>query len=518
MKLLLYFTALGIFLRAQTVYHPRTFFNLTIANDGRVEALIHANDAKWMTVYRNFLQINPDTRELMVVFNVAASRFPAIGALRSESHIMSSVIGSGDISWSLSENVTANQEGYIHSNMILWYDCMDKEMTMIYQSSSYWWWSQFDRDWVMNFDLDAKNQTLQLTRLTDEGWSESVEILWWLNNPHVHFQIIESLNLNDVGYPSEIILPVHHLSESVPADNWEMVIRTDRSMSPDNEWDITYMNATANGGKGYLQASIVRAPGENKLGSTLVAFLRDAYGQWVYRSTSEDDGFSWTDPIALPLPNPDQMSQAIYLHSGYVMLIYNPVQSMATSKNGDRYSNAHNLAVGLSSDLGLTWEYSRMLEYAYDGMFNYPVALQDPNCSRIYLTYSVETNELRGCWMLDECSDLSVNHKAYIKFTIITEKWVINEFDYRYEPTDQCVWELSSALERLGGFQYPMLDSQESKTVDWEVIILSFGLLGLILFNSGYYYFVFSKRKAFEYNDLQNKKEMTQYRTVNKIR
>jgi len=126
------------FYRAQTEYLDRTFFKLTLANDGRIEALINAHDPKWMTVYRQFLELNTDTGELMVAFDVATSSYPSITALKTESHIMSSVIGSGEKSWSYSENVTTNAEGYIHSNMVLWFDKMLKEMVLVYQSASYW--------------------------------------------------------------------------------------------------------------------------------------------------------------------------------------------------------------------------------------------------------------------------------------------------------------------------------------------------------------------------------------------
>merc|ERR1719397_382673 len=105
------------------------------------------------------------------------------------------------------------------------------------------------------------------------------------------------------------MLPIHHLSEGTAEDNWQMIARTGRSFGSNSTWHIGYMNATADGGLGFLQASLVRVPGDNDLGSMLVAFLRDANGQWVYRSTSNDDGFSWTDPSKIAIPNPDTMSQ-----------------------------------------------------------------------------------------------------------------------------------------------------------------------------------------------------------------
>lgn len=277
-------------------------------------------------------------------------------------------------------------------------------------------------------------------------------------------------------------------------------------MGAENEWIITKMSTTEAGGKGYLQASIVRVPGDNELGSTLVAFLRDANGYWIYRSISNDDGNTWTDPAPTALPNPDQMSQAIYLHSGLLMLIYNPSQSMATEPSaGDRYSNCHHLAVGLSKDYGLTWQSSRMLEYAYDGMFNYPVALQDPGCDNIYLTYSVQTNEQKGCAMLEGCTAAAQNTMAYIKFTIITEQWVLNDFDFNYDMSDDCVWSLSPAMGHSKAFQTTVMASDTATSDDVSTIIILSSVLGvLIIGNLIWGYFLCIKRKSLQYQDLDS--------------
>lgn len=503
---------------AQTEYPDRLFFELTVAKDGRVEALINANDRKWMTVYRNFIELNVDTQELVLAFDVAASDYPSITALKSESHIMTSKIGSGENSWALSENVTENAEGYIHSNMVLWYDKKLKEMVMIFQSSSYWYWHDTVDLWYSDPDLDAYDQTLQLMRHDENGWRGPDQILEDLDNPHVHFQIMESIKLDDEGFPMEVMLPVHHLSESEASENYEMVARTDRSLSAENQWDIRLMSATEDGGNGYLQSSIVRVPGDNKIGSRLVAFLRDANGYWVYRSTSDDDGLNWTDPVATALPNPDQMSQAVYLHSGFLMLIYNPTQSMTTAPSaGDRYSNCHHLAVGLSIDNGLTWQHSRMLEYAYDGMFNYPVALQDPTCANIYVTYSVQSNEDKGCSLLEECSDYSQDTMAYIKFTIITEKWVMNNFDYQYDTSEMCTWRLSPSLTNEVGFERTMFDSESASGQDFEiVIVLAVVLSILVLGNIIWCYCLCYKRKSLQYTDLESlsKNKVQEYETT----
>jgi len=200
------------------------------------------------------------------------------------------------------------------------------------------------------------------------------------------------------------------------------------------------------------------------------------------------------------------MSQAIYLHSGMLMLIYNPSQSMTTEPSaGDRYSNCHHLAVGLSSDYGLTWQFSRMLEYAYDGMFNYPVALQDPGCDNIYVTYSVQTNELKGCSMLEECSDASQNTMAYIKFTVINEDWVKHAFDYHYDSSENCIWQLAEDLHHKSGFQTSVLDNDSATSEDLTIIIIlsiAFGIL--LLGNTVWFYFLCIKKDKSNYAELDN--------------
>merc|ERR1712087_693630 len=109
-------------------------------------------------------------------------------------------------------------------------------------------------------------------------------------------------------------------------------------------------------------------------------------------TTSTDDGYTWETPEQTPIPNPSLMSQAITLHSGKILLLYNPQESFYTSDAANRPVNSHHLVAALSEDAGLTWSYARPLEYAHDSMFLYPYGIQDPTCDNIYLTYSVQTD------------------------------------------------------------------------------------------------------------------------------
>jgi len=464
---------LGAF--TQTEYSFRPSLDLTISNDGRIEALIDSNDQSWMTVYRQFIELDSDTGELMLAFDVASSEYPSKTAMENDAHIMTTTLASGASSWSQPLNATENDEGYIHSNMVLWYDEMQKQMVMVYQSS------RTNKSESDGFDVHL---TLVRKESGEEEWSSEQTFLDEIDSPHIRYQFIDSATKNTDGYAENLLIPVHEQAASDTddnydyLDNYQAVVTIDRGLSEDADLDIALMEYHLGASCGYYQASIIRVPSEtSSVGSQLVAFLRDSQGYWLYRSTSDDDGVSWTDAYVTSIPNPDQTAQAIYLHSDLVMLIYNPSQSMTTEPSpGDRYANSHHLAVGLSADYGLTWQFSRMLEYAYDGMFNYPVGLQDPECNNVYLTYSVMTDMTNGCSLLDECDEVSQGTKSYIKFTVINEFWVMNEFDYQYD-VDNCVWQLPESSSILST---STLDIEVNSTT-LDLIIALCVIAGIIL-------------------------------------
>jgi len=487
---------------SQTIYPERQYFKLHVANDGLIQALIDANEEYWMTAYRQFIELDTDAGELMIAFNVGYSEYPTIEAMKSNAHIMTSTIQKGGYTFSEPTNVTENAEGYIDGNMVLWYDTMKKQMVMVYQSSR-----------TTKTTEDGFDVKLNLIRKDsgDDEWSEEQEILSDIDSPHVRYQFIESSTTNTEGYSNNLIIPIHKIAASdadgnfEATDNFQQIVIMSRTLDADASFVISNMEDHVGLGAGYFQASIVRVPSEdNSIGSQLVAFLSDAEGYWTYRSTSEDDGYTWTSPAMTAIPNPDQTSQAIYLHNGLLMLIYNPSQSMTTEPSaGDAYANCHHLAVGMSSDYGLTWQFSRMLEYAYDGMFNNPVGLQDPMCNNIYLTYSVMTDETNGCSMLDECTLKSQGTASYIKFTVITEQWVMNDFNYKYD-YDNCAWKIPEQLLMSGiaspvaaTFDTVIASSSELSTV----IILSIAVGSVALLNIGLCYWTWVRKR--EYTDLE---------------
>ncbi|XP_061179561.1 uncharacterized protein LOC133188197 [Saccostrea echinata] len=125
-----------------------------------------------------------------------------------------------------------------------------------------------------------------------------------------------------------------------------------------------------------VQPSVIR-PKKGDL--RLVAFFRDRRAQYIYKADSSDDGKTWSKPTKTTLPNNNSGIEATVLSSGNFAIVYNPT-------NKDR----NPLSISLSTDQGLTWKYTRNLEYKTDenGVeFSYPTLFQD-STGRIHISYT----------------------------------------------------------------------------------------------------------------------------------
>jgi len=456
-----------IHIYGQTVmddYPSPTFFDVMVHHDGRLVANIRGGDYygegdPYHDVYRNFIEINKDTGTLLIVFGVAELDLVDNGFLKSVT-LKSEGVRTGP-----PNDATFPKPDWFTDNMVIWFDEMEHAFVLIYQGGCYSclekYYGGIYSHWLDIPNLDATNQTVWRSMTYDDGltWHNTMQILKdQVVNPHVQFQVIEGLGLNEDGFSKEILLPVHHLDINLYDNNYQMLWRMNRAIDPeDGSWRM--FNLTENSTEGeqslnaHIQSTIVR---RNSGDPTLIAFLRDRYGKWVYRTESTDDGRSWSVQEATPLPNPDLMLQAIALNNGHIMLVHNPQQSYISVPTADRNYNSHMLSVSISTDGGLSWKYSRMLEYAYDGKFLYPAGIQDPGCANVYLTYSVETYEpIQGCvaWknslLFDHyknCLTRAVS-LTYIKFTVLSEDWVIDPhgWDINFQG---CRWKIAPELKQ----------------------------------------------------------------------
>ncbi|KAK3240557.1 hypothetical protein CYMTET_49610 [Cymbomonas tetramitiformis] len=114
-------------------------------------------------------------------------------------------------------------------------------------------------------------------------------------------------------------------------------------------WTETHMTQK---GEWLAQPSVVRLAND-----TLVAFFRDRRGEYIYRSTSEDDGLTWSPARRTRLPSNNSGLQAVLLASGWIALVFNNV---AGGSAGPRFP----LSLALSQDAGVSWPYVRDIEIA----------------------------------------------------------------------------------------------------------------------------------------------------------
>jgi len=461
--MLLISVALALLTYSQTVYDDlpgQTFFNFSISHDGRLEAKIRGGNYygegdPYLEVYRNFIELNRDTRTLMIAFAVAELFF------NDNSHIMTVAIPSGATVTGPPIDATFPKPHWFNDNMILWYDAKEKAQVLIYQQGCYSCLEAYGYDdWTTNHSYDALNQSIFKTMSWDDGqsWHGVVELLQGkVLDPHVQYQIIPGLETDEDGFSKEVLIPVHHLDESIEDNNYQMLWRTNRAIDPDDgSWRYVNMTDAKDNDHlgGHIQATVIRPHGDERL----VAFLRDRHGHWLHRTTSSDDGKTWKIQIPTSLPNPDLMSQAVVLHNGHIMLFHNPQQSYGNWPPADRDDNSHMLAVSVSKNVGLSWMAERMLEYANDGKSLYPVALQDPLCDNIYLSWSAAIN-MQGpginCQAVLNTGGTKTEYQAclnksvtmmFVKFTVLHETWVLDNHNWELD-YNGCNWEIAPTLQ-----------------------------------------------------------------------
>ena len=96
---------------------------------------------------------------------------------------------------------------------------------------------------------------------------------------------------------------------------------------------------------------------------------------------SSDGGRNWGPMQATALPNPDSGIDAVTLHDGRALLVYNPSRKVRTP-----------LCVAVSDD-GLSWRNVLVLEYGV-GEYSYPAIIQGRDGS-LHLTYTWNRRRIR---------------------------------------------------------------------------------------------------------------------------
>lgn len=158
------------------------------------------------------------------------------------------------------------------------------------------------------------------------------------------------------------------------------------------EWP-TWVQYNITGSNYLVQPSVIR-PVEGE--PHLIAYMRDRRAMNIYKSTSSDDGYTWSTPQATHFQNNNAAIQAHVLNNGHILLLYNPT-------NEGRVP----LRVALSMDGGITWPYSRDIETSIitSQEFSYPCLLQTPdNYIHVSYTYdrlTIKYMKFQEAWIMD---------------------------------------------------------------------------------------------------------------------
>jgi predicted neuraminidase len=102
----------------------------------------------------------------------------------------------------------------------------------------------------------------------------------------------------------------------------------------------------------------------------------------ICSAVSKDGGKTWTDAIPTDLPNPNAAIDAVRLHQGSIVLVYNHSTVGRTPLN-----------LAISKDGGVHWEPSLILENS-PGEYSYPSIIQTKD-RRIHITYTYNRTQIK---------------------------------------------------------------------------------------------------------------------------
>ena len=191
------------------------------------------------------------------------------------------------------------------------------------------------------------------------------------------------------------LLPLYHSLEHGGAfgHDYSFVLPLSCDASPLSE------SVIVPGSTGRVHGSIVSSAD----GSSLLQFFRSRLADCVYRSVSTDDGLSWSQPVAISLPNNNSSLQALRLQSGRLAIVFNRFGFVRDSLLGQDWGDANwprtrwPLSVALSEDDGDSWPWIRDLDTGFgfqgaanwtsNGQLAYPSILEG-NPGELHVAYS----------------------------------------------------------------------------------------------------------------------------------
>ena len=130
-----------------------------------------------------------------------------------------------------------------------------------------------------------------------------------------------------------------------------------------------------------IQPTILRLP-KNRL----LALCRTKQG-CLAQTSSDDEGFGWSELKRSPLPNPDSGVDAVTLADGRHLLVYNPTDRKPGSPGRGL------LGIALSED-GFKWRAALTLENEPGEEFSYPAVIQTSD-GLVHTTYTWKRQRIK---------------------------------------------------------------------------------------------------------------------------
>lgn len=212
--------------------------------------------------------------------------------------------------------------------------------------------------------------SLNVKTSRDEGrtWSESRRLTL---NPFLNLSTLVR-NKPILAADGRIGLPVYHeLAFKFPQMLW---------LTPGPDGNVKeYRVRNLPDKNGLIQPSIVPLDGDRVL-----MVLRDRSPERRMRAAySEDNGWTWSEPVPTSLPNPDSAVDGLRLRDGRILIVYNHAAS-----------GRENLRLAMSADAGRTWRPGPLIEAAVSKEYSYPFLVEGAD-GRIHLTYTWERKRIK---------------------------------------------------------------------------------------------------------------------------